>query len=94
MSDIYRCENCRFSVKVPTEHPSQTEFGNLACVRYPPSIRILGEDGFGRSALTPVNHNWWCGEWANLPVRIVPKEILAKPGSITEVDDPWWRKLW
>ena len=62
MSDIYRCENCKFSVQTTPTGPENTEFGNLACRRFPP-IPYDTEEGKIKSFVLPVNHNWWCGEW-------------------------------
>ena len=66
MSDIYRCENCKYCVEIVRNQKSQAEFGNHACRRYPPvPIHALGENGEPvlKSTMVPVNHNWWCGEW-------------------------------
>lgn len=65
MSDIYRCENCKFCVAMPANSTDQKEFGNHACRRYPPTPYVTETpDGAAfKSHLVPVNHNWWCGEW-------------------------------
>lgn len=68
MSDVYRCENCVYCVDVEKNSKDQAEFGNHACRRYPPTPVPLWDekaDQFRyKSILTPVNHNWWCGEWS------------------------------
>lgn len=76
MSDIYRFENCAFSVATQVVKQDQKEFGNLVCRRYPP-IPFQMEDGV-HSHILPVNHNWWCGEWMPKPA---PKALELPPNE-------------
>lgn len=66
MNDAVRCENCHYCLPMKKNSKTQEEFGNQACVRYPPTpVPSIGENGESVwvAIMTPVNHNWWCGEW-------------------------------
>jgi hypothetical protein len=51
-----------YAKEVPNPNGKKAEFGNLACMRFPPTPAV-NADGQMVGALAMVNHNWWCGEW-------------------------------
>lgn len=73
MSDVFRCENCRFSVQQKLPKEQVLEFGNLVCRRFPP-VGLPVDEGRVVGALASVNHNWWCGEWAAI---VLIKEVAS-----------------